>query len=54
MCIRDRTEPNQLFRNASTNWGETVINYLNRTWNINLPSFLFSHLNLSFLDVGVG
>ena len=49
----DETEPNQLFRNASTNWGETVINYLNRTWNINLPSFIFSHLNLSFLDVGV-
>ena len=45
--------PLKLFRNASTNWGETVINYLNRTWNINLPSFLFSHLNLSFLDVGV-
>jgi len=49
----DETEPNQLFRNASTNWGETVINYLNRTWDISLPSFLFSHLNLSFLDVGV-
>ena len=49
----DETEPNQLFRNASTNWGETVINYLNRTWNINLPLFLFSHLNLSFLDVGL-
>ena len=49
----DPTEPVQLFRNASTNWGETVINYLNRTWDINLPSFLFSHLNLSFLDVGV-
>ena len=50
----DKTEPNQLFRNASTNWGETVINYLNRTWNINLPSFIFNHLNLSYLDVGVG
>ncbi len=49
----DGTEPIQLFRNASTNWGETVINYLNRTWNINLPSFIFSHLNLSFLDVGL-
>ncbi len=50
----DMTEPNQLFRNASTNWGETVINYLNRTWNINLPSYIFNHLNLSYLDVGVG
>ena len=50
----DKTEPNQLFRNASTNWGETVINYLNRTWNINLPSYIFNHLNLSYLDVGVG
>ena len=47
------TEPVQLFRNSATNWGETVINYLNRTWNINLPTFLFSHLNLSFLDVGM-
>ena len=50
----DKTEPNQLFRNASTNWGETVINYLNRTWNINLPSYIFNHLNLSYLDVGIG
>ena len=50
----DKTEPNQLFRNASTNWGETVINYLNRTWNINLPSYIFNHLNLSYLDVGEG
>ena len=50
----ETTESVQLFRNASTNWGETVINYLNRTWNINLPNFLFSHLNLSFLDVGIG
>ena len=50
----DKTEPNQLFRNASTNWGKTVINYLNRTWNINLPSYIFNHLNLSYLDVGVG
>ncbi len=50
----NKTEPNQLFRNASTNWGETVINYLNRTWNINLPSYIFNHLNLSYLDVGVG
>ena len=29
----DPTEPVQLFRNASTNWGQTVINYLNRTWD---------------------
>ena len=50
----DKTEPNQLFRNTSTNWGKTVINYLNRTWNINLPSYIFNHLNLSYLDVGVG
>ena len=50
----DKTEPNQLFRNTSTNWWKTVINYLNRTWNINLPSYIFNHLNLSYLDVGVG
>ena len=47
------TEPIQLFKNSPTNWGETVINYLNRTWDINLPSFLFSHLNLSYFDIGL-
>jgi len=46
------TKPVQLFRNASSQWGVTVINYLNRTWGINLPTFLFSHLNLSYFDVG--
>ncbi len=46
------TKPVQLFKDASTQWGVTVINYLNRTWGINLPTFLFSHLNLSFFDVG--
>ena len=28
----DTTEPIQLFKNSPSNWGETVINYLNRTW----------------------
>ena len=46
------TKPVQLFKNASSQWGVTVINYLNRTWGINLPTFLFSHLNLSYFDVG--
>ena len=49
----DETTLIQLFKNAPSNWGETVINYLNRTWGINLPTFLFSHLNLSYFDVGV-
>ena len=49
----DTTEPIQLFKNSPSNWGETVINYLNRTWGINLPTFLFSHLNLSYFDIGI-
>ncbi len=49
----EETTPIQLFKDAPSNWGETVINYLNRTWGINLPTFLFSHLNLSYFDVGV-
>ena len=49
----DETTLIQLFKDAPSNWGETVINYLNRTWEINLPTFLFSHLNLSYFDVGV-
>ena len=49
----DETTLIQLFKDAPSNWGETVINYLNRTWGINLPTFLFSHLNLSYFDVGV-
>ena len=49
----DETTLIQLFKDAPSNWGETVINYLNRTWGINLPPFLFSHLNLSYFDVGV-
>ena len=48
----DETEPIQIFKNTSTNWGESVIEYLNRTWNLNLPKFLFSHLNLSYFDIG--
>ena len=50
----NETEPTQIFRNASTNWGEPVIEYLNRNWNLSLPKFLFSHLNLSFIDIGTG
>ncbi|MDA9607319.1 hypothetical protein N9S32_01265 [Candidatus Actinomarina] len=49
----DETTLIQLFKDAPSNWGETVIKYLNRTWGINLPTFLFSHLNLSYFDVGV-
>ena len=49
----DETTLIQLFKDAPSNWGETVINYLNRTWGINLPTFLFNHLNLSYFDVGV-
>ena len=49
---KDETKPIQIFKNTSTNWGESVIEYLNRTWNLNLPKFLFSHLNLSYFDIG--
>ena len=45
-------EPIQLFKNADTNWGKTVVRYLNRTWGITIPEFLLSHLNLSYFDIG--
>ena len=45
-------EPIQLFKNADTNWGKTVVRYLNRTWSISIPEFLLSHLNLSYFDIG--
>ena len=46
------TKPIQLFKNTQSNWGEFVIKYLNRTWGLNIPSFVLSHLNLSYFDVG--
>ena len=46
------TEPIQLFRNADSNWGKTIVKYLNRTWGISLPEFFLSHLNLSYFDIG--
>ena len=42
----------QLFRNSQSNWGEFVIKYLNRTWGLNMPTFVLSHLNLSYFDIG--
>ena len=42
----------QLFKNTQSNWGEFVIKYLNRTWGLNIPTFILSHLNLSYFDVG--
>lgn len=42
----------QLFKNTQSNWGEFVIKYLNRTWGLNIPTFVLSHLNLSYFDVG--
>ena len=36
----------QLFKNTQSNWGEFVIKYLNRTWGLNIPTFVLSHLNL--------
>ena len=46
------TEPIQLFKDVDTNWGKTVVRYLNRTWGISLPEYLLSHLNLSYFDIG--
>ena len=46
------TEPIQLFKDADTNWGKTVVRYLNRTWGISLPEYLLSHLNLSYFYIG--
>jgi len=38
---------NQLVRNKEGNWGKYIIDYLNRTWNLKLPTYIFSHLKLS-------
>ncbi len=46
------TKSIQLFKNTQSNWGEFVIKYLNRTWGLNIPTFVLSHLNLSYFDVG--
>ena len=46
------TKSVQLFKNTQSNWGEFVIKYLNRTWGLNIPTFVLSHLNLSYFDVG--
>ena len=50
--INEPTKSVQLFKNTQSNWGEFVIKYLNRTWGLNLPTFVLSHLNLSYFDVG--
>lgn len=49
----EETKPIQLVRSSVGNWGESVIKYLNRTWGINIPTFLLNHLTLSYFDVGV-
>ena len=46
------TKSIQLFKKTQSNWGEFVIKYLNRTWGLNIPTFVLSHLNLSYFDVG--
>ena len=43
----------QLFKDAPSDWGESIVNYLNRTWELTLPTFLLSHLTLTYFDVGV-
>ena len=48
----DETQLNQIVRYKSENWGVSVIQYLNRTWQINIPEFLFNHLKLSHIEVG--
>jgi len=47
------TEFIQLFKDSSSDWGVAIINYLNRTWDLNLPEFLLSHLNLTYFDIGI-
>ena len=43
----------QLFKDAPSDWGRSIVNYLNRTWELNLPTFLLSHLTLTYFDVGI-
>src|SRR6056300_742167 len=47
------TEYIQLFKDSSSDWGVAIINYLNGTWDLNLPEFLLSHLNLTYFDIGI-
>jgi dienelactone hydrolase len=45
---------NQIVRSGDANWGEYIVNYLNRTWELSLPDFILSHLKLTNFEVQKG
>lgn len=45
---------NQIVRAGDANWGKYIVNYLNRTWELNLPDFILSHLKLTSFEVQKG
>ncbi|MBT5655308.1 MAG: hypothetical protein HOI90_00595 [Actinobacteria bacterium] len=45
---------NQIVKSNEGNWGEYIVNYLNRTWELSLPKFILSHLKLSSFEVETG
>ena len=45
---------NQIVRSGDANWGKYIVNYLNRTWELNLPDFILSHLKLTSFEVQKG
>jgi len=47
------TDPIQLVRDSKSNWGQSVVKYLNRAWEIAIPEFILNHLQLSSFNVGV-
>ena len=49
----ESTEPIQLVRSSQSNWGQSVVKYLNRAWEIAIPEFILNHLQLSSFNVGV-
>jgi pimeloyl-ACP methyl ester carboxylesterase len=49
----ESTKPVQLVRNSQSNWGQSVVKYLNRAWEIAIPEFILNHLQLSSFNVGV-
>lgn len=49
----DETKVIQLVKNSDNNWGQFVVKYLNRAWQLSIPEFLLNHLQLSSFNVKV-
>ena len=49
----NETKPIQLVKDSDSNWGQFVVKYLNRAWELSIPEFLLNHLQLSSFNVKV-